>query len=280
MIKLGIFGDQSTNPELLAQLNTVPGTEVSGAFFSGNAKLPDGFPELNSPERLMEISDALLILSDKSVSSDLIRMILRKSKHLYLKTIPNMDIREIKELIDLEMEAGIITFIYNPFNYIPWLDPFKTSYDKPLLLNLRTYFEGTILKPAQETLLLVTAMNRLAQSNYKKIDVFGLKNPNKKLLVNLRIEYENGSVFNLTLSHEHCAGYCEIVEQSNRVFYEFQTPLYVLYPQFNQENSAVTSFIQSIHDQDVKLNTFDNFLNGLQILQQVKEHLRFNEIVF
>lgn len=279
MLKLGIFGDQSTNPELLAQLGSLPGTNVSGVFYSGNTSLPNPFPELSSPESLMDISDALLILSDKSVSSDLIRMILRKSKHLYLKTIPNMNIREVKELIDLEKEAGIITYIYNPFNYIPWLDPYQTNYEKPMLLNLRTCFEGTLLKPAQELLLLVTALNRLAQSNFKKIDVFGLENQSV-LVVSLRIEYDNGSVFNLTLSQEPCSGFCEIIEQSSQHFYTIDQPLFVQFPQLNQENTAIAGFIQSVREPALQSNTFDNFLGGLQILQEIKTQLRFNEIVF
>lgn len=280
MIKLGIFGDQSTNPELLVQLDSMPGARVSGVYFSGNVNLPEGITSLHSPEGLMDISDGLLLLSDKSVSSDLIKLILRKSKHVFLKTIPNMNIREIKELIDLEKEAGIVTFISNPFNDIPWLDPFQTKYEKPFMINLRTCFEGNVIQPAHEMLLLITALNRLAQSNYKKLDVFGLKNQTNKILINVRIEYENGNVFNVTVSQEKCPGYFEIFEQQERKIIEFQSPLYGLFPKFNQEYSAITGFVQMINQQDKKSGTFDNFLNGLQILHQIKEHLRFNEIVF
>ena len=42
MIKLGIFGDQTTNHELLEQLKTIPEVEVTGLYFSGNAAAPDG----------------------------------------------------------------------------------------------------------------------------------------------------------------------------------------------------------------------------------------------
>lgn len=280
MIKLGIFGDQSTNPELLVQLNNMPDATVSGVYYSGNVPAPEGFSELLSPEGLMDISDALLILSDKSVSSDLIKMILRKSKHLYLKTIPNMNVREIKELIDLEKEAGIVTFISNPFNDIPWFDPFTTAYEKPLMINLRTCFEGNMIKPAHEMLLLITAMNRLAQSNYKKLDVFGLKDSVNQVVVNVRIEYENGSVFNVTISQKKGTGFCEIFEHKEHTRFEFPTPLYNFSPKFNQEYSAITNFTQMINEQDNKSGTFDNFLNGLQILHEIKEHLRFNEIVF
>ena len=280
MIKLGIFGDQFTNTKLLEQLKTMPGVMVSGVYFSGNSVVPEGFEELASPESLMDISDALLILSEKSVSSDLIRMILRKSKHLFLKSIPNLNVREIKELIDLEKEAGIVTYTYNPFNYIPWFDLYKTKYEKPFLINLRTSFEGTIIKPAQEILLLVTAVNGVAQSNYKKIEVFGMSESGEGLIINLRIEYENGSVINMTHSMEKLPGYCEIFEKSGLTKHEFDAPLYVLYPEYNQEYMAVSKFIHLIYSQDKKANVFDNFLNGLHIVHEIKEHLRFNEIVF
>ncbi len=280
MFKLGIFGDQTTNPELLKQLKTMPGTEVVGVYFSGNTPVPVGFTELSSPTGLMDLSDAILILSEKSISSDLIRLILRKSKHMYLKTIPNLNVKEIKELIDLEKEAGIVTFIYNPFNYIPFFDPLIHKYIKPLLINLRSCFEGEIIKPSHEMLLLITALTHLVQSNYKKLDIFGLKDPDSRLLVNLRIEYDNGSVINLTISHEKTLGYCELFEQNGRTRFDFQEPLYIMYPHLNQEYTAIGNFVRLLQHQTIKANSFDNLLNSVQIVQEIREHLRFNEIDF
>lgn len=279
MIKLGIFGDQTTNPELLNQLKKMSEVEVAGMYFSGNAVIPDGFTMLSSPTGLMDISDAILILSDKSISNDLVRLILRKSKHVYLKTIPNFHISEIKELIDLEKEAGTVTFIYNPFNYIPYFDPFVNKYEKPFLINLRTCFEGEV-KPSHEMLLLVTALNRVVQSNYKKIDVFGLYETGNRLIVNLRVEYDNGCVINLTLSQEKLPGYCDIFDQNGRIHFEFQTPLYILYPHLNQEYTAISNFVRYIQKKDKKANSFDSLLNGVQIVHDIREHLRFNGIVF
>ncbi len=280
MIKLGIFGDQSTNPELLEQLKTMPGTELAGVYFSGNSVVPEGFSEFSSPTGLMEIADAILILSEKNISSDLIRLILRQSKHIFLKTIPTLSVREINELIDLEKEAGIVTFIYNPFNYIPFFDPFSHKFETPLLINLRTSFGGEQINLSHEMLLLVTALNRVVQSNYKKIDIFGLQEVGSQLIVNLRVEYDNGSVINLTLSQEILPGACEIFEPSGRMTLDFLTPLYVLYPHLNQEYTAIGNFVRHIQNQDKRAGSFDDLLNGVQIVHEIREHLRFNEIDF
>jgi hypothetical protein len=280
MLKLGIFGDQSSNVELMRQLKTMPDITIAGVYFSGNATVPDDFTELFSPIELMELSDAILIMSDKSISSDLIRLILRKSKHIYLRTIPHLNIREIKELIDLEKEAGIVNYIYNPFDFIPHFDPFLNKYDKPLLINLRTCFEGSILRPVNEMLLLVTAINRVVQSNYKKTDVFGLKDSDDQMVVNIRVEYENSSVINLTVSKEKTSGYCEIFSKTGRIKFEFPTPLYISYPHFNQEYTAIENFIRIIHLKEKQANSFDNLLNGIRIVNEISEHLRFNEIQF
>ncbi|MBA4408436.1 MAG: hypothetical protein Q8S54_18805 [Bacteroidota bacterium] len=280
MIKLGIFGDETTSPELLEQLKTMRGTEVTGVYYSGNAPVPDGFVELTSPIGLMDISDAILIQSDKTISCELIRLILRKSKHMYLKTIPNLNIKEIKDLIDLEKEAGIVTFIYNPFNYIPYFDPFTNKFEKPLLINLRTCFESASIKPSHELLLLITALNRVVQSNFKKLEIFGMKESGSPIILNLRIEYENGSVINLTITQEKIPGNCEIFEPTKRTKFEFQTPLYILYPYLNQEYAAIGNFIRLIQDQDKKGGSFDNLLNGVQIVHEIRTHLRFKEIDF
>ena len=129
-------------------------------------------------------------------------------------------------------------------------------------------------------LLLVTALNRKVQSNFKKLDVFGLNEPGNQLIVNLRIEYENGSVINLTVSQEKTPGYFEIFNQSGRTKFEFHAPLYVSYPHLNQEYTAIVNFIRIIQLHNKKANSLDNLLNGVQIVNVISEHLRFNEIQF
>ena len=280
MIKLGIFGDQSTNPELLEQVKIMSDSKLSGVYFSGNANVPEGFSEFSGPIELMDISDAILILNDKSISSNLTKLILRKSKHLYLKTIPNLDFRDIKELIGLEKEAGIVTYIYNRFNYLPFFYPFRNNYEKPLLINLRTCFEGDTIKPSHELLLLVTALNRLVCSNLKKLEIFGLNKSGKQLILNLRIEYDNGSVINLTISQDKSPGYCEVFDQNGNSKIEFQEPLYTAYPQLNQEYTAIGNFIQLIQNQGKKENSFDHLMNGVQIVHEIREYLRFNGVDF
>ena len=129
-------------------------------------------------------------------------------------------------------------------------------------------------------LLLVTAMNRVVQSNYKNIDVVGLNSSGKKLILNLRVEYNNGCVINLTLSQEKIPGHCEIIDQNGSRNFEFQTPLYLSYPYLNQEYTAISNFVRHIQCEDKKANSFDNLLNGVQIVHDIREHLRFNGIVF
>ena len=280
MIRLGIFGDQSTNPELLERVKTLAETEVVGVYFSGNLIVPEGFPEVSGPIELMDISDAIMILTDKSISSDLIKLILRKSKHLYLRTIPNLDVKEVKELIGLEKEAGMVTFIYNSFNCLPFFDTFRNNYEKPLLINLRTCFEGVTVKPSHEMLLLITDLNQVVQSNYKKLEIFGQNKSRKQLIVNLRIEYNNGSVINLTISQEKSAGHCEIFDHAGSSQFEFETPLNLAHPQLDQEYTAISNFLRLIQNQDKKENSFDKLLNGVQIVHEIRENLRFNGIDF
>ena len=264
----------------MRQVSTMPEVAVAGVYFSGSTTIPIGFREFLNPIELMEQSDAVLIMSDKSISSDLLKMILRKSKHVYLKTIPNVNIREIKELIDLEKEAGIVNFIFNPFGFIPQFDPFFNKYENPLLINLRTSFDPSFSKPANEMLLLVTALNRVIQNNYKKTEVLGLNDPHGQLIVNIRVEYENSSVVNLTISKEKTSGYCEIFNAGGITKFEFNKPLYAAYLSMDQEFTAISNFIHTIHLHDKPVNTFVNLLDGLRIVNEISEHLRFNEIQF
>jgi hypothetical protein len=280
MIKLGIFGDQSTNIQLLEKIKALSDTGIVGVNFSGNVEVPSGYQEFSGPVDLMEISDAILILSNKSISIDLIKLMLRKSKHIYLSAIPNLNVKEIKELLDFEKEAGVVTYIYNRFNYLPFFDRPVNSFESPLLINLRTCFEGTLIKPSSELLLLVTALNHLVKSNYKKIEIFALDESSDLLIVNLRIEYGNGSVINLTISQENSSGSCEIFSKSGKSRIDFDTPLYSSYPQMNQEFVAIENYLGLIQNKDRKENSFENLMKGVQIMHEIREYLRFNGIDF
>jgi hypothetical protein len=129
-------------------------------------------------------------------------------------------------------------------------------------------------------LLLVTALSRITQSNLKKLDVFGLSEPVGQLIINLRIEFDNGCVINLTISQKKSPGFCEIFEPKGRTKFEFKTPLYLSYPHLNHELTAISNFIGLLSSQDTISNSFDNLLSGVQILHEIREHLRFNEIAF
>jgi hypothetical protein len=48
----------------------------------------------------------------------------------------------------------------------------------------------------------------------------------------------------------------------------------------NQEYTAISNFIRLIQNGDRKANSFDSLLNGVQIVHEIKEHLRFNGIDF
>jgi hypothetical protein len=277
MLKLGIFGDQTSNAWLMEQLNGLPEVGIEGVYFSGNVPVPDGFNEFFSPVALMDRSDAILILNEKSISADLIRLILRKSKHIYLRSIPVLSNRDLKELIDLEKEAGIVNYIYNPFDFIRQFNLFRNKNEKPVLISLRTCFEGAAIKPASELLLLVTAINRIVQSNHKKTEVLGLNYSNGQLVVNIRIEYENSSVVCLTISSEKTPGFCEVFCKE-RITFELPSPLYPSNADFNQELTAIGDFIRIITQKDKQASSFDSLLNGTRIVNEIAEQLRFNEI--
>ena len=279
MIKLGIFGDQSTNHQLLEQINRLPEVEIVGLYFTGNVVQATDFNMFLSPAGLMDVSDAILILTDKNISNDLVKFILRRTKPVYLQSVPNLHIKEIKELADLEKEAGVVTSIYNPFFYNPFLNPYINSYRKPFLLNLTTCFDNAIVKPSLELLLLVAAANRLAQSNFKKLDVFGI-NSVEQLVVNIRLEYDNGCLVNFTLTQENSKGSCEVFQKSGRTTNEFEGSLFRQSQKVGQEIDAIGNFAQMVMGRDRKTNSFDGLMISVQIVHQINEHLRFNEIIF
>jgi hypothetical protein len=280
MIKLGIFGDQSISRELFSQLNSLPEIELAGLFLLGDGANDNGLITFSSPTELMDISDAVLILGEKCVSNEFIKLVLRKSKHIYMQSIPDVNVREMKELIDLEREAAIVNYIFNPFDYIPHFDPLINTFEKPVLINIRNSFDNNSLKPSSELLLLVTAINRVVQSNYKKTEVIGIVDFAKQLVINLRVEYENGSVANLTVSSESSLGNVEIFHAEGRKYFDFEIPLYISYRSADQLYNSIENFVRMIQFHHPKTNSFDHLMNGLWIMEKVSENFHFNGISF
>lgn len=279
MIRVGIFGDQSVNQQVLSRLQTFQGIEFSGACFYGNAKTPEWLNDVSSPAELMDQSDAVLFLSTRNVSQDLIRLVLRKSRHLFLKTIPNLQAKEVKELMDLEKEAGIVSFIYNPFNNIPFFKKIQKEFEKPFLLNIRSCFENNLPDKTNEMLLLTTALCQITESSLKKIDITGFGDADS-LTVDARIEVVNGCVAHLTITSEKSPAICEIFTKNRQERTELSSPVYSLLENAENEISAINQFIEQISRERKEAGSFDNLLVGTHIVSEIKEHLRFKDITF
>jgi hypothetical protein len=229
---------------------------------------------------LIDSSDAVLLQTDQTVGAEFIKMILRKSKHLYLKRIPNFNIRETLELIDLEKEAGVVSYLYNPFGAVPFFNPSQNRYEKPCLINLRTSFEFNSIRPSHELMLLITAINRMVRSSFKKLEIFGINNSISQIMVNIRVEYKNGSVANLTITQEKTPGYCEIFDPSQRVRFNIPNSLFTTNSTQNAGLPDLNRFVRMIDNHEINGDSFDALLGGVQIVSEIREHLRFNEISF
>jgi len=280
MIKLGIFGDHTTNPELIERIQTLTDIQVVGGYYSGFAELPATLREYYGPIDLMECADALLILSEKSASIDLIKLMLRKSKHLFLKAIPYTTTKDIKELAGLEKEAGIVSSVYSSFSYIHFFKLDQINYERPVLVNLRTCFTPNSINNSDELLFLLTALNHLMASSYRKIEVFGLNKSENHLVLNLRIEYNNGSVVNLTLSNQKSEGFFELFHSGTCHQFRFSDSLFSSFYTSNQEFMAISDFLNCIQTQDRSEISFDKLIVSVQMLNQIQENLHFIGVDF
>lgn len=280
MINLGIFGDKSVSNDLLMQIKSIPNTTLAGVYISEIKDIHGEIKIVNSPENLINISDALLVLIDKSISRDLLKMFLRKSKHIFLKTLPDINFKEIKELIELEKEAGMVTYIYNPFIYIPWLNQNLSKYENPFMINLNSSFSNLMVRQSHELLLLVTALNRLTGSNYKRLDFFGFSHLNNENTLNIRIEYENGCLINITLSEHKKNTLIDIFTRHEYTSHTLNSPLFGHYHLDNQLFTSINNFCDKINSRVKQVETLNNLLNGLHLVHELREYLRFNGIRF
>jgi predicted CopG family antitoxin len=143
MIKLGIIVDQTITRSVLQAVSHLPDVDLKGIYFSGGAAVSDQFNVIYNPGELMDSSDTILVLGEKSLSPDMVRQLIRRSKRLFLHALPEASAADINEIIKLEREAGFSCRLFSTFFSCSQFEIFQQKErDSPELVQVRTCFHG------------------------------------------------------------------------------------------------------------------------------------------
>lgn len=277
MIKVGIIGDIKREEQIYQILHSQKDVEPTGVYFPGKDYDSKRFRSYHNPIELLEISDAIFIDNNDRISTDFIKLMIRKSKHIFFNCLPGFKISETKTLLDLHNEAGNVVQFSNRFLFLTQnlLPEVSTGVN---IVNFSARCELKELHFFSEVMDALIFLRKVENSSIKNSDVFGLQRSNGIATVSIRTTYSNGSVHNILVSGENIKTGARFFQKNKFIDIDLQQSELKDKPQL--DSSVFDSFIKCIKGKKATSISFDDYYNSLKAYQEIKEKLNFSGITF
>ncbi len=209
MIKIGIIGANDRGKMHLGALKKITEFEIVGIFDNDQNKVNQLAKEFNikpfnSADKLIERIDAVDVAStNRNYFPEIIKS-LKNNKFVSIESTKKFSHSEVEALIKLSHEAGIPVHINNSDRYCKAYKDIDSHLTNPMIIVANRYLRYVPIETGHDhiTELLTTDIDiiiKTVKSNIRKIGATGLavfdENPD---LINARLEFDNGSVANLT----------------------------------------------------------------------------------
>ena len=208
MIKIGIVGANDLSKRHISRLAEIPEFELVGVFDHNeeNAKSitqNSGLTYFNKFDDLMNLVDAVDILSPVGTHYKYASNAIMHSKHVLLNGLISEDIREARSLNELAIEANVNLKILHEERLHPELRTFKKYVKKPYYVECKR-LKNKVLSISNDSLVFgmllhdIDLLTTLIGSNIRKVVANGASLFNSFTdFLNVRLEFENGCVANV-----------------------------------------------------------------------------------
>ncbi|MFZ7116251.1 MAG: Gfo/Idh/MocA family oxidoreductase [Bacteroidota bacterium] len=211
MLKIGVIGAGHLGKIHMRLLKEIPQAELIG-FYDSNPEhaksysLETGIPFINSYEELIELSDAIDIVTPTVAHFECASKALRASKHVFIEKPITHTVNEGKKLVSLVTEAGVKAQVGHVERFNPAFLAAKDYLNQPLFIETHRLAEfnprGTDVSVVHDLMIHdIDIILSVVKSPIKKINASGVAVVSDTAdIANARIEFDNGCVANLTAS--------------------------------------------------------------------------------
>lgn len=280
MLNLGLIGDIQ-----LLEPFTKKAQELREIYITGKSSVgtqPGNFrvsmPEFNRIE-LIERSDALLINHFSLLPFQMLCDMVKKSKHFFATSYPNLNVDECNHLTKLATEAQTIIQIANPFYYFPAVQWLSSNIKQPSLIEV-SYFKN---EPPEANLLiqLLLMLKDAAGVNPRKASAVSFHSaPADSEINNLYMEFGNGTVATINFGKLSERNEFKIKTYAKNQFTNFD----LIRNHYTCNNSPVDlsalkkinetdDFLQSILQKKQKTTHLEDYSSVIQTIQKVSSGL-------
>jgi predicted dehydrogenase len=211
MLKIGIFGVGHLGKIHLSQLATMKDVEVVGFYDPANTNADSitqqyQIPRFDAAEELIQASDAIDIVAPTTQHFKLCEMAIRNGKHIFVEKPMTNTLDEAKTLVKLVEEANIKFQVGHVERFNPAFLALK-GYDlKPMFIEVHRLAEfnprGTDVSVILDLMIHdIDIVLSIVKSTVNRISASGVAvMSDTPDIANVRIEFHNGCVANLTSS--------------------------------------------------------------------------------
>jgi len=201
MLNIGLIGNTEILEPFVKRLRENKNINVIGKASVGNSPHLDSFhfsiPEFNRVE-LIERADVLIMDNSSLMPFKILSEIVKKSKHIFTAGYLNLTIDECTQIVKLANESGSVIQVSNPFFFAPAIQWLNNNISSPVYLDVLDFtgvhnHNNNLLYPIILMLLELTGISP------KKVGAVTFNsNPNKSDFTNIRLEFGDASVVNIS----------------------------------------------------------------------------------
>ena len=323
MIKVGVFGVGHLGKFHLNNWKTIAEVELVG-FYDPNDETAEAVAKdyqlkrFTNPAELADASDAVDIVASTPYHFELCAMAIRKGKHVFVEKPLANTMEEAMEIVKLAKEAGIKLQVGHIERFNPALLALKGVTLQPMFIEVHRLAQfnprGTEVSVILDLMIHdIDIILKMVNSDIKSISANGVAvMTDTPDIANVRIEFHNGCVANLTSSRismkkmrkmrlfqkdayigiDFLEKKTEIIKmQTEKIAGEFsfdietgsgKRTIAIAYPKVPQENAMrleLEAFITSIvHNKATQVDEMDG-VRSMEVAHQILQKIQRNQPV-
>ncbi len=211
MLKVGIFGVGHLGKFHISNWKEIEGVKVVGFFDPNNDNANEvinthGLKRFSDEEKLIEACDIIDVITPTDLHYDVCMMAIRKGKHVFVEKPLAHTLQEGKDLVNMVREAGVKMQVGHVERFNPAYLALKELNLNPMFIEVHRLAQfnprGTEVSVILDLMIHdIDIILSLVKSDVKSISASGVAvMTDTPDIANVRIEFNNGCVANLTSS--------------------------------------------------------------------------------
>jgi hypothetical protein len=282
MLQLGLIGDIQVLEPYARIAMEHPEIVITGKSSVGTQPQP-GSLRLHAPEfnriELIERSDALLINRFSLLPFQLLCDMVKKTRHIFAISYPDLGFEECSRLAKLASEAKTVIQIVNPLYYKPPIMWLNKNINKPSFTSV-SYFQKNVSETDTLLSLLLMLQNSIGTAPKKTSAVTFQSTQTGNDFTNIHLELNDGSVIQLNTGKTGETEEFQIKSFANNQFTSVDVMQNLLTLNNQQvdlsdygKQNDIMDFINSIIQSKKAVTSIETFATVLQIKQAILDKL-------